>query len=116
MTRAGRVPAGYIDLDADIMRLFRRPSRAFAVLGRGPAAASPADQTKPLSASIPVMSRLELLDAEFRGQLKLLADQVEEFDDAETRAQLEWEAIALLIAIRELRRHIPELVEPLRSD
>jgi hypothetical protein len=110
------VPAGYVDLDVDIRRLFRHPSRAFAVLGRGADAAPQADQTKPLSASIPVMSRLQLLDAEFRGQLRLLADQVEEFDDAETRTQLEWEAIALLIAIRELRRHIPELVAPPGSD
>jgi hypothetical protein len=50
-----------------------------------------------------------MLDAELRSQLRLLADQVEEFDDASVTDRLEAEALAIVIALRELWRHFPDV-------
>ncbi len=100
----------HADLDVYIQRLFRRPEAAMAVLGRGPSAAPLNDQADSLSLSVPMAERVSLLDNELRGQLRLLADQAAEFSDADSLNRLEWEGIALLIAIRELRRHFPRVV------
>jgi hypothetical protein len=115
MTGGHGIVPRHADLDADILRLFRRPEAAMAVLGRGPNAAPLNDQAGPLNVSVPIAERVSLLDNELRSQLRLLADQAAEFSDGDSLDQLEWEGIALLIAIRELRRHFPELDDIQRS-
>lgn len=49
-----------------------------------------------------------MLELELFGQLQLLADIAAEFEGAE-RERTEAEGMALLIALRELWRHLPEL-------
>lgn len=50
-----------------------------------------------------------MLDTELRNQLHLLADEVQEFDDASVIDRLEAEGLALVIALRELWRHFPDV-------
>jgi hypothetical protein len=52
-----------------------------------------------------------MLDTELRSQLHLLAEQVGEFDDVSVIDRLEAEALAIVIALRELWRHFPEVFE-----
>lgn len=50
-----------------------------------------------------------MYEHELRSQFQLLASQVEELEGVDLE-RLEAEGMALLIAIRELRRHFPELI------
>jgi hypothetical protein len=100
------------ELERLIRRLFRRAriDAARAVFGVGQAAFPTSWQKQALSPAIPVQERLAMYQRELIGGLKLLADQVPEFEGPDLD-RLESEGIALLIAIRELRHHFPELGE-----
>jgi hypothetical protein len=108
-----RDPISDYVLDAIVLRdiriLFRTPESALAIFGEGPAAFPRGWREDALSTTIPLVERLSLLDRELRRQLHLLAEQVAEFEDEESLGRLEAEAIAVLIALRELHRHAPEL-------
>jgi hypothetical protein len=97
------------DVLADVQRLFRNADQALASLGRGPMAASPGARRAVVSSEIPTRDRLGMLDTELRSQLRLLADEVQEFEDASVIDRLEAEALALVIALRELWRHFPDV-------
>jgi hypothetical protein len=96
---------------SDVRRLFRNPDQALASLGRGLMAAPPRSRKAIVSSAIPTSTRLRMLDTELRSQLHLLAEQVGEFDDVSVIDRLEAEALAIVIALRELWRHFPEVFE-----
>ena len=91
-----------------IRQLFRDPDRGLAVVGAGGAAFSARARKRPLDREIPALERLGMYQLELRGQLELLAAQVSEFEGADLD-RLEAEGVAVLVAMRELRRHFPEL-------
>jgi hypothetical protein len=52
---------------------------------------------------------VHLYEQELRSQLKLLADQVGEFDEGADLDRLEAEGLSVLIALAEFWRHFPEV-------
>jgi hypothetical protein len=80
-----------------------------AVFGAGPAILGSAwERRTELDRLLPAQLRIEMYERELREQFHLLAQQAAEFEGND-RLLLEAEGIAVLIAIRELRRHFPEL-------
>jgi hypothetical protein len=96
------------ELIREIRRLFRQPDSALAVFGVGPATFPGDWRRDALNPSLPMGERVRRYERELRAQLGLLAAQVDEFEGGELE-RLEAEGIAVLIAIRELWRHFPEL-------
>ena len=96
------------DLIKVIRELFRDPDGALGMVGVGRAATAPVARKHRLDSTIPIVDRLKMYELDLRGQLELLAEQVPEFEGADLD-RLEAEGVAMLVAMRELWRHFPEL-------
>ncbi len=92
-----------------IEMLFDTPDQALAVIGQGPMAASRQGRKASVDPAIPTTERLQMMALELRGQLSLLARQRREIDDTLSTARFEAEGLAVLVALRELWRHFPDV-------
>lgn len=89
-----------------IERLFDEPSAACSVLGLdGEALESRHDL------SVPAAKRVALLRAKLEEHIAQMADEHEEMGSPSATDTLRMQAIGLLIALRELAAHFPELRE-----
>ena len=91
-----------------IERLYDDPSVPFGMLGVF--RELPDDwYEEPKERSVPVMDRLRDLQSLFVSWLCNMANEDEEYEDEEERKRLQREGIGIILALRELRSHVPEL-------
>jgi hypothetical protein len=98
------------ELRQAIERLFVEPAMAYATLGAD--RAEPDDWYEPaFDASVPAAHRASLLRAKLEKYIQQMAQEHEEMGSPEASDTLRMQAIGLLIALRELSLHFPELQE-----
>jgi hypothetical protein len=99
-------------LEADITALF--PDRRDAALAAAglDSTIDPSDRNRPLDTSRPLADRILAYEKALRDDLHLCARQVEEFPESDPYVlDLRGQGMAILIGLRELRRHFPELLD-----
>ena len=97
------------ELDRLIGAIFRTGDAARAVFGEGPAAFPASWRDSNVSTAINFDERIRMLDREYRDHIDLLGRQLAELGDDE-RLRVEAEVMSLLICVRELQRHFPEVL------
>lgn len=97
------------ELRSSIESLFRDPAAAFAALGveDGQSGIYETD----LPTTIGLVERLVTLKRLLEGYLNQMAEESAEIGCDETTDTLRMQAIGLLIALREIQRHAPEVAQ-----
>ena len=98
------------ELRQAIERLFDDPSMAYGLLGVD-RIDSDEPCGSPCNGSLPPDRRAALLQAKLEGYVREMAQEHEEMGSPEASDTLRMQAIGLLISLRELLLHFPELQE-----
>jgi hypothetical protein len=102
-------------LGADISALFPgRREAALAWLGAD-STIDPVDLRPPLDSAVPLAERVLAYEHQLRADLHLCAQQIEEFPESDPYFhELRGQGTAILIDLRELHRHFPEVFQAVK--
>jgi hypothetical protein len=99
-------------LKAAINKLFKTPATALGFLGALEEMSARAGFQESISPNVNPIERVSMLRRKLEGHVVQMATESEELaDDAET-LRLRTESMGILIALRELWLHFPEVFEP----
>ena len=96
------------ELNEAIHKIFENPEPAFLMLGSGPNKDSLGLQREaPLPVELPVLERVALLRRRLEDAIELFADQMDYYVE-DDQDQFVYQAQATLIALREIKKFVPE--------